>query len=74
MFIKYLPSVIKDRSAGVRKIIKYNQKGQPIGDDAKKYVSYLGVLGRTMVPLNYENWHKVPKELKEKLWSCVEVS
>ncbi|XP_028096032.1 uncharacterized protein LOC114295933 [Camellia sinensis] len=65
-----LPGIIKAESSGVQKIIHYNEFGQPIGE--VQYPSYLGVLARTMVPIVYKDWHKVPKELKEKLWSCVE--
>ncbi|GMP35734.1 hypothetical protein CsSME_00008073 [Camellia sinensis var. sinensis] len=65
-----LPGIIKDESYGVQKIIHYNELGQPIGD--VQYPSCRGVLARTMVPIVYKDWHKIPKELKEKLWSCVE--
>ncbi|CAL5328109.1 unnamed protein product [Camellia sinensis] len=65
-----LPGIIKDESFGVQKIIHYNELGQPIGD--VQYLSYRGVLARAMVPIVYKDWHKIPKELKEKLWSCAE--
>ena len=69
-----LPDVTKDKSAGVRKVIEYNRRGQPIGKYKAKYMSYHGVLARQMVPLAYKTWFKVPVELKDKLWDCVEVS
>ena len=34
-------------------------------------VSYLGVLTRTMDPVDYLDWRLVPNELKEKLWDIV---
>lgn len=69
-----LPDVIKDRSSGVRKAIDYNENGQLIGNNSIKCSSYHGVLARTMIPICYKDWFEVPAELKEKLWSCVEVS
>ncbi|KAF5958330.1 hypothetical protein HYC85_005555 [Camellia sinensis] len=69
-----LPDVIKDRSSGVRKAIDYNENGQLIGNNSIKCSSYHGVLARTMIPICYKDWFEVPAKLKEKLWSCVEVS
>ncbi|KAF5956827.1 hypothetical protein HYC85_004052 [Camellia sinensis] len=44
-----LLGIIKDESSGVQNIIHHNELGQPIGD--VQYLSYLGVLARTMVPI-----------------------
>lgn len=56
-----------------REVVDYNSKGQAIGKASVKLGTFLGALGRTMVPIIYENWRKVPKELKDKLWSYVKV-
>ncbi|GMQ07389.1 hypothetical protein CsSME_00051595 [Camellia sinensis var. sinensis] len=69
-----LPNVIKDRSSSVRKAIDYNENGQLIGYNSIKCSSYLGVLARTMILICYKDWFEVPAELKEKLWSCVELT
>ena len=69
-----LPDVIKDRSSGVQKAIDYNENGQLIGNNSIKCSSYLGVLARTMILICYKDWFEVLAELKEKFWSCVEVS
>ncbi|GMP78596.1 hypothetical protein CsSME_00034479 [Camellia sinensis var. sinensis] len=69
-----LPDVIKDRSSAIRKAIEYNENGQPIGNNSIKCSSYHGVLARTVVPICYKDWFEVPAELKEKLWSCVELT
>ncbi|RVW69708.1 hypothetical protein CK203_060599 [Vitis vinifera] len=42
------------------------------GESTVHLTSYLGVLARTMVPITYKTWHVVPKELKDKLWDCIE--
>ncbi|XP_058201697.1 uncharacterized protein LOC131316371 isoform X2 [Rhododendron vialii] len=69
----FLPDVIKDRSSGVRKVVKYNKRGQAIGETRAKYSSYLGVLARTMVPID-RTWKKVSDENKEMLWRCVKTT
>lgn len=56
-----------------REVLEYNNKGQAIGKASVKMSSYLGVLSRSLVPIAYKNWTKVPKELKDKIWSYVKV-
>ncbi|KAL6325287.1 hypothetical protein AAG906_023132 [Vitis piasezkii] len=65
--------LIKNRSKGIKLSIKYNLDGIFIGESVVHLTSYLGVLARTMVPITYKTWHVVPKELKDKLWDCIEV-
>ena len=36
--------------------------------------SYLGVIVRTTVPINFENWLSIPAELKNKIWIQIKVS
>ena len=52
--------VIKNRSKGIKLIIKYNQDGIFVGDTSVHLTSYLGVLARTMVPIRYKDWRDVP--------------
>ena len=47
--------VIKNRSKGLKFLIKYNQDGIFIGDTSVYLTSYLGVLARTMVPIRYKD-------------------
>lgn len=68
-----LPHLTKN-SNPIRRVVKYNEKGQPVGAMSTQLFSYMGVLARTMVPLSYEHWRKVPNALKERIWSCLEVS
>ncbi|KAH7849778.1 hypothetical protein Vadar_022857 [Vaccinium darrowii] len=69
----FLPDVIKDRSSGERREVHYNKRGQTIGETKPKYSSWLGVLARTMVPIDRE-WKEVTNENKNKLWECVQMS
>ena len=66
--------LIKNRSKGIKLLIKYNLDGIFIGESVVHLTSYLGVLARTMVAITYKTWHIVPKELKDKLWDCIEVT
>ena len=52
--------VIKNRSKGIKLLIKYNQDGIFVGDTSVHLTSYLGVLARTMVPIRYKDWQDVP--------------
>ena len=36
--------------------------------------SYLGVIARTTLPINFKNWFSVPEELKNKIWIQIKVS
>lgn len=53
--------------------VEFNTLGQPIGDGSVKLSSYCGKSVRDMVPLIYDDWRKVPKELKKSLWILLKV-
>ena len=65
------PNITKKKSKGVKINIDYNDDGIEIGDGSIQLVSYLGVLARTMVLVDYLDWRLVPNELKEKLWDII---
>ena len=46
------PEITKNKSKGVKFSVKYNARGTPIGKNSANLTSYLGVLARTMVPIN----------------------
>ncbi|KAK9058724.1 hypothetical protein SSX86_023566 [Deinandra increscens subsp. villosa] len=52
-------------------LIKYNKRGVPIGDGAKKLSSFLGCVARSMVPIAYERWLDVGGEIKKACWIYV---
>ncbi|XP_059590752.1 uncharacterized protein LOC132253206 isoform X4 [Vitis vinifera] len=64
--------ITKNRSKGIKLQVKYNLDGIFIGESAVHLTSYLGVLAHTMVPIRYQTWHVVPKQLKDKLWDSIE--
>ena len=66
--------IIKNRSKGIKLLIKYNQDGIYVGDSSVHLTSYLGVLARTMVPIRYRDWRDVLISLKDNLWDSIEVT
>ncbi|KAF9596813.1 hypothetical protein IFM89_013599 [Coptis chinensis] len=44
-------------------------RGQPIHEESKKLVSFLGAQARVMVDINIDNWKKVSNETKDSLWT-----
>ncbi|KAF9603713.1 hypothetical protein IFM89_037476 [Coptis chinensis] len=49
--------------------VTYNERGQPIREESKKLVSFLGAQVRLMVDINIDNWKKVSNETKDSLWT-----
>lgn len=54
-----------------RKNVRWNRLGQPIGKSSITLSSTLGVIARQYLPITINNWKKVDKELKERLWSLI---
>ena len=61
------------KAKGIKRNIKFNDKGQPIGKAYSEMQSYLGVKTRRTVSLNYKDWRQVPQELKNRIWEDVYV-
>lgn len=66
-------TIQKYKKMGKKLVVLYNRKGEPMGKAAKKLASYTGVMARTTVPIRYESWPEVDKELKDIIWREVEV-
>ena len=61
------------RSADDKVIVQYNQYGVPIGDGANDLRSYIDVLVRDSISILYDDWRRVPLEIKDKLWDHLQV-
>ncbi|KAL6333211.1 hypothetical protein AAG906_028394 [Vitis piasezkii] len=66
--------IIRNRNRGIKLVIKYNADGIYVRESFVHLTSYLGVLARTMVPIRYNTWRDVPKQLKDKLWDSIEIA
>lgn len=65
--------VVIKKAQGKKLKITCDALGVPQGDNRKMLQSYIGMLARTMVPINIEKWPEVSSELKEKIWLDVQV-
>ena len=55
-------------------VVKYNKRGVPTGDGAKKLATFEGIVARSMVPISFDSWLEVDNETKEACWQYVLVS
>ncbi|KAL2903731.1 hypothetical protein RDABS01_002441 [Bienertia sinuspersici] len=60
--------IARARNMGVQFNVQFNDRGQPIGDHSEKMMSYWGSIVEKFIPITFENWHKVPKTLKDTLF------
>ncbi|KAL5579155.1 hypothetical protein UlMin_011597 [Ulmus minor] len=67
----YMPTVIRKKIHDSRSTVAVNRRGQLVGPTAVELQSYVGVLVRQSVPITITTWHKVPNELKNKIWEQI---
>jgi hypothetical protein len=60
--------------ANKRTVVTYNKRGVPYGPGAKKLATFEGLVARSMVPITYDSWLNVDKQIKEACWQYVRVS
>lgn len=65
--------VVVKKALGKRMKVTYDERGVPIGSSRHTLQSYIGMLARTMVPIDNLNWPSVDNELKQKIWLDVQV-
>ena len=65
--------IIKNRSRGVKLLIKYNPDGIYVGQAFVHLTSFLGILARTMVLIRYNSWRDIPIQVKNNLWDTIKV-
>ncbi|KAA0043011.1 uncharacterized protein E6C27_scaffold75G00860 [Cucumis melo var. makuwa] len=57
---------------GHKRVVEYNELGQPIGESATKLQSFIGTTVWVHVPISYQSWKDVPTELKDKIYELIE--
>ncbi|KAL0558738.1 hypothetical protein IC582_003320 [Cucumis melo] len=57
---------------GHKRVVEYNELGQPLGESATKLKSFIGTTVRVHVPISYQSWKDVPTELKDKIYELIE--
>ncbi|KAL5544883.1 hypothetical protein UlMin_008667 [Ulmus minor] len=63
-----MPTIIRKKIHGSRSTVTVNRRGQLVSPTTVELQSYVGVLARQSVPITITKWHKVPNELKNKIW------
>ncbi|XP_074573663.1 uncharacterized protein LOC141830081 [Curcuma longa] len=62
------------RVQGVKQSVRFNEYGQPVGQKASELQSFIGVLAREKVNINYHSWKQVPDEVKNMIWESVNLT
>ncbi|GAY55136.1 hypothetical protein CUMW_162090, partial [Citrus unshiu] len=57
------------RGASDQTEVMYNSYGVPVGKKRNDLRNYIAVIVRERVPIIYDNWRKVPLNIKETLWT-----
>lgn len=66
--------VIVRKSRGKKFKVTCNEFGAPNGETRKKLQSYIGMLARTMIPIDIPSWPQVDSTLKSKIWIDIQVA
>ena len=53
--------------------VKFNSKGQLIGEVSIGLSSFLGALVKEIIPVTINDWRKITLEMREVLWKSVQV-
>ncbi|KAL9683102.1 hypothetical protein QQ045_014917 [Rhodiola kirilowii] len=64
-----LDMIRRHREDGTKITVEFDAKGYPIGNAGDTWRSYLGVVVRTRIPIEYTNWRKVPQTCKDVMWN-----
>ncbi|XP_075492504.1 uncharacterized protein LOC142530559 [Primulina tabacum] len=55
------------------KELERNEFGQPVGDNSVKHASFLGCMIQVFVPCTLDGWNDISEEVKDKMWSCLQI-
>ena len=58
---------------GDKIVVEYNIYGVPIGQGRNELRNYIGVIVREIISITYDDWRRVPLEVKEFLWQHFQV-
>lgn len=65
--------VVVKKAQGKKFKVRCNYIGVPVGRVRHTLQSYIGMLARTMIPIDIKSWPFVERELKNKLWMDIQV-
>ena len=65
--------VVVKKVMGKKFKVTYNTNGNPNGPIRHPLQGYIGMLARTMVPINVKGWPDVDADLKDRIWEEIQV-
>ena len=68
-----LRDVSLSRSVGEKIPIQFDQYWKPIGPNASRYRSFVGLLARNKPSILIEEWRNVDKNVKQHIWDTIQV-
>lgn len=71
--VSALHKVVVKKAQGRKFKIRVNQFGVPTGSNRCTLQSYIGMLARSMIPIDISSWPHVDPALKQKLWLDIQV-
>lgn len=60
--------VVVKKAQGKKTKVRCDELGVPVGQNRHRLQSYIGMLARTIIPIDCVSWRDVDDGLKEKLW------
>ncbi|KAL2903692.1 Odorant receptor 46a isoform A [Bienertia sinuspersici] len=57
--------------SGVKIPVEWNHNKVPVGENRATFVTYIGVVARERVNINYREWEDVPKEVLDELYNFI---
>ena len=61
--------VLDKRRKSIKFHVRFNEQGQPVGEEAKKLAGFIGLAVRQQIPITISNWKYVDKREKNAIWS-----
>lgn len=68
-----LKGVAAKRRSGQKLEVAFDELGRPIGEHAKVFSSYVGMLARTKVSILPLEWDDVARDVKDMIWQDLSV-
>ncbi|XP_028800457.1 uncharacterized protein LOC114755750 [Neltuma alba] len=64
-----MQEVVKAQIEGKRFVVQWNKKGQAVRSN--KFISYIGVVARSTVPITVQHWKRVDCSVRDAIWTDV---
>ncbi|KAF3320941.1 hypothetical protein FCM35_KLT15075 [Carex littledalei] len=65
------PSLCKNQPDGKEWVVEWDEFWRPVGQNAGKYASWVGLEARQRVDILYDSWERVDDTERDELWEAV---